>query len=274
MVQALLVVDGLLLLHAHQDLVGPGVLLIQIVAIIGGDERDAGLPAEVDELPVDLLLLREAIGLQLEEEIAAAEDVVEFARYRLPGLGAPAHAGLRHLPTEASRQPDQSLAMLAQQLLVDARVVIEALQVAHRVQVGQVLPADVVLGQEDQVVALSLGPIVAIGRDVGLAAEDGLDPVLARALVEIEGPEQVAVVGDGHGLHAALEHAGEELVQPDRAIEEAVLGMQMQMGELSHAPSIAGNRVEAKEIDASIYLARYLARVLPASGYFQPTSSM
>ena len=179
-------------------------------------------------------LLGQAVGHHLQEEVAAPEDVVVLAGHLLGGLHAPAGDGLGDLAAQAGRAGHQPLGVLAQQLLVDAGAVIEALQEAHRVEVGQVLPAGVVLGQQDQVVAAPLGLVVAIGGDVGLAAEDGLDPVLLGLLVEVDRPEQVAVVGHGHALHPQLQGLGEQIVHPDGAVEQAVLGVQMQMRELGH----------------------------------------
>jgi hypothetical protein len=60
---------------------------------------------------------------------------------------------LRDLAAEARRQPDQALAVVAQDLLVDPRVVVEALEVALRVQEREVLVADLVLREQDQVAA-------------------------------------------------------------------------------------------------------------------------
>src|SRR6266540_294397 len=80
-VQPLFVVDGLLLLHAHQDLVRARVAAVEVVAVVGRDHRDAGLLRHLDQLAVDLLLLLEPVGLQLEEVVALPEDVLELACY-------------------------------------------------------------------------------------------------------------------------------------------------------------------------------------------------
>jgi hypothetical protein len=84
------------------------------------------------------------------------------------------------------------------------------------------------------VVRTALGLVEPIGRHVGLAAEDRLHAVRLGALVEIERAEQVAVVGHRHGLHSAFQHLGKQLVQPDRAVQKAILRVQMQVGELGH----------------------------------------
>ena len=55
--QALFVLDGPLLLDAHQDLVRAGVAPVQVMAVVGGDGGDAGLLRQLDDLLVDLHLL-------------------------------------------------------------------------------------------------------------------------------------------------------------------------------------------------------------------------
>ena len=62
----------------------------------------------------------------------------------------------RHLALQAAAQADESLRMLGQQFLVDARPVVEPFGVAGRHQLDQVLVALVGLGEQDQVIRLGL----------------------------------------------------------------------------------------------------------------------
>jgi hypothetical protein len=84
-------------------------------------------------------------------------------------------------------------------------------------------------------------------------------------LVEIEGAEQVAVVGDGHRLHPALEHLREQVIEPNRAVEEAILRVQMQVRELGHGetcPSslaFAAGAIQRKRINRLSTAARAAA---------------
>jgi hypothetical protein len=67
--------------------------------------------------------------------------------------------------------------VLLEQLLVDARVVVEAVEVGLGGEEAEVGVALLVLGQEDEVVGHLLRAVrPALGAgDVGLHAEDGLD---------------------------------------------------------------------------------------------------
>ena len=58
-------VQGLACLDAHEDVLGLGVLPAQVVGVVGGDEGDARLLAEADDLGVHLLLGGDAVVLEL-----------------------------------------------------------------------------------------------------------------------------------------------------------------------------------------------------------------
>jgi hypothetical protein len=97
-----------------------------------------------------------------------------------------------------------------EQLPVHARLVEVALQRGRRAEAQQVGIAGLVLGQQGQV-AVGLGSVAPLllkpgpGGQVRLNTDDGLDPVLLAGQVEVDGAEQLAVVGHGQGRHA---HAG------------------------------------------------------------------
>ncbi len=85
-------------------------------------------------------------------------------------------------------------------------------------------------------------PLVAAGarREVGLHADDRLDPGRAGLGVEVVGAEHVAVVGHRQRRHAELGVAGEQLGQPGGAVEHGVLGVDVQVHERRVARHGAG----------------------------------
>ena len=128
------------------------------------------------------------------------------------------------------------------QLLVDARKLgVHALDVAQRAQLGQVLVAGLVFGQQQLVVAgvaLALlaakGFFVAVFHQIKLAAHNGLHVVLVGLGHEVERPEHVAVVGEGHGGHPVglgLFHQGADA---GLAVEKGVLGVRVEVREDGH----------------------------------------
>ena len=92
----------------------------------------------------------------------------------------------------------------------------------------------------DQVVAAArqLGGFVRmVVADVDLAAENGFDAEVLAGRVEICRAEHIAVVGDGAGGHAVILGAGAEILDADGAVQQAVLGMAMQMHKVGHGNS-------------------------------------
>ena len=102
-----------------------------------------------------------------------------------------------------------------QELPVDARFIVEAFGIGKRGQLDQVPVAGLVLREQYQVIIFvaALGArlfLAARPGHVEFAADDGLDFCLEAFLVEFQGPEQVAVIGDGHSGHAQSLGAGDE----------------------------------------------------------------
>ena len=59
----------------------------------------------------------------------------------------------------------------------------------------------------------------------------GLMPASLAVQVEVDRPEQVAVVGNGHGRHLHLPGGVKQVLEPDGPVQQAVLGVQMEMDE-------------------------------------------
>src|SRR5580704_15542562 len=76
--------------------------------------------------------------------------------------------------------------------------------------------------------------VVAAARgDIDFAADDGFDALVAGGLVKINGAIEDAVVGDGKS--GELEFVGtlHEPVEPAGAIEQGILGVQVEMDKVS-----------------------------------------
>ncbi len=71
--------------------------------------------------------------------------------------------------------------------------------------------------------------LAPVGNDVDLAAEQRLDPDLARGLVELDRPGHRSVVGEPHGGHAEIGGALHELGDPTRTVEHRVLGVDVKV---------------------------------------------
>ena len=128
--------------------------------------------------------------------------------------------------------------MLRKEFFIDARFVIIAFEVGGCGELDEVLITDLVLGQQDKVmidIAPATGGFLfeaAAGGDINFAADNRLDPLLARHLIKINRAIENAVIGESERGKFQLVRSVHELVQTARPIEERILRMQMQMNKL------------------------------------------
>ena len=117
-------------LDTEQRLVRPRVLVAEVVDVAGRDERDAGARGKIDELRVERLLHLEPRILELDVGLLAAEDVHEPLELRL-GLGRLALLErLRDAARQTAGEGDEPLRVRGEQVPVDSRLVVVALEVA------------------------------------------------------------------------------------------------------------------------------------------------
>ena len=240
------ILNGLAGLDAEQDLLHPGVLPAQIVGVVGGRHRDAGLPRQPDQLGQHRLVLGQAVVLQFNV-VAVGPEQVPVPEGGGPGpLVIAGQQGLGHLAGQAGRQADQPLVVLFQQLLVHPGLGVKALGESGRHHLDQVLVAGLVFAQQDQVVvAVHLVDLVEAGAGghIDLAPDDGLDAGLFGRLVKLHAAVHHPVVGAGDGGLAALLDPLHQPVDPAGAVQQAVLGVDVQMdkalrrGGLAHGDS-------------------------------------
>src|SRR5204863_6420857 len=83
--------------------------------------------------------------------------------------------------------------------------------------------------------------------DVDLAADDRLDPLLAGLAVELDRPRERAVVGERDRRHLELGRPRGERWYPARAVEDRVLGVDVEVdergfehGEVESSPAPGG----------------------------------
>ena len=207
------------------------VLAAQVVDVGGGDQRTAELCGEAPHRLVDLLLLGEPVALDLEVDVLGAEDPDELVDVgprvlRATLDDAPARARL-----QAAGQAEHAVGVALEQVEVDPGLaLVEALEEAAARELDEVAVAGVGLGQQRQVVALDAAvahrPVV---DEVGLEAEQRLDVVLAAGLEELDRAVHDAVVGEAERRLTELRRAGREGIDVARAVEQRVLGVDVEV---------------------------------------------
>src|SRR5882724_6044636 len=129
--------------------------------------------------------------------------------------------------------------MLRQQLVVDPGFVVVALEVRPRDQLDEVLVAGFVADEDREVVGAFVAAVLraallaAARRDVELAAHDRLHAGLLRREIEIDRAEEIAVVGQRDRREAQLLRLLDELFELGGAVEQTVLGVDVQVDEVA-----------------------------------------
>ena len=208
-----------------------GVLGGEVVDVAGGDERQLRLGRELDELRVDPLLHVEPGVLELDVGVVAPEHCRQPVEVGGGVLGPALLERLADAAGEAAGERDQAARVALEQLPVDARLRVVALEVAERAELDQVRVAGVRLGQQRQVRVAARARVAVVG-DVDLAADDRLDPLVARGLVEVDRAGERAVVCERHRRHLELGRAGGERGDPARPVEDRVLAVDVQVDEV------------------------------------------
>ncbi len=187
-------------LDAEQDLVGAAVVVADVVRVVGGDERDVEFALHLEELVADLLVGFEAVILDFEEEVVLAEHLGELAGGALGLVVLPCHEVLVELAGEAAGEADEAFGVAGEEVFGDAGLAVEAVEGGLGGEAHEVAIAGFIFGEhEEVVVAVSEGAVVVGFGEVELAAEDGLDAFFLHGVEEVDGAEDVAVVGHGGG---------------------------------------------------------------------------
>ena len=217
-------------LDAEQRLVRARVLVAEVVDVAGRDERQPGGLGGAREHGVDARLHVEPGVLHLDVDGVLAEDLPEPVELGGGVVLAVLLERLADLPGETAGERDQPVAVRLEQLPVDARLVVVALEVAERGELDQVRVARVVGGEQRQVrVALRLR--LPVFRDVHLAADDRLDADLPGLLDELHRAGERPVVGQPDRGHVELSRPSSKLGNAARPVENRVLGVDVKVNE-------------------------------------------
>ena len=241
--------QGLTGLHAQQRLVVVRGIAGDVVAVVGGQRRNVERAADLEQPVAHPPLDVQAVIHQLEEVVVRPEDLPP-PRGRLQRLAvlAQPQPGL-HLTGRAAGGGDDAGGVLGDDLGVHPRPLAQlTLERGQRRQPEQVAQPGRVLGDHGQV---GIGPaarhvvglLVRIspenapgvepgpGGDVGLHADDRLDPGVGRLVVELAGAEHVSVIGHADRRHLQPLRLGQHRRDLRGTIQHRILGVVMQVHE-------------------------------------------
>ena len=183
-----------------------GVALLDVVQVVRRNDGDVQILAEAQQ-PVVQRFEEVEVLVPLHLQVEGGEHGLVPPGQLLRSLVVAIYQRNRYLGTGAAGEDDQTVCVLFEQLVVHARLVIEALQVRFGGQLHQVPVTLVVLRQDREVmVVLTLAARVAVRPfaigDVQLAPDHRLDACLPARRVEVHDAVHGAVVRQAKGGHA------------------------------------------------------------------------
>ena len=221
-------------LDAQKNLVHPAVLFFQVMTVVGHHQRDPRLPGETDQAAVHRLLLPQRVVLQLEEEVVLPENL-PVAQGGLSGTVIIARRqAAGNFPRQTGRQGDQPLVILLQQLPVHPGLAVKSLGPGAGHHGDQVLVPRVVLAQQNQMAGVAVQFVHPVhtgaGCHIDFAPDHRMNPPFLGFFIKIHGAIHNAVVRDCHAVLSQFTHLVEQFSDAAGPIEQAVLGVHMQMG--------------------------------------------
>ena len=151
------------------------VALREVVRVVGRHDRIRQFAGNADELLVERIFFGHPVAHDLDVK-AVAENLPEHLRVALGGRVVVLEQRRRDHRRHAARQHDQTLVVLREQIHIDARLVVVAVEETARDQRGEVLVADVARGEQRDVRFVADGTVEPAPRgNIGLAADDRRD---------------------------------------------------------------------------------------------------
>ena len=231
---AVLIVHGLAGLDAQENVMALGVLLPEIVGVVGADQRDTRLVVHPQQGAVNNGLVGNAVILQLQIEVALPQNVPHFQRVGLGPVVIAVDDATGDLTGQTGAETDQTLAVGAEQVKVDTGPDVEALDICLRHHIGQVAVARLVFAQQHHMAGLGIKLMLLVkagtAGHIHLAADDGVDPLRLAGPVKVDSAVHGAVIRNGAGSLPHLLDQLRQVTDAAGAIQKAILRMDMEVG--------------------------------------------
>src|SRR2546430_16706847 len=117
-------------LDAEQHFLGVSVLMMKIMTIVGGDERNSGLFRKSDQFAIDIFFDRYPLILNFKEEISFPENIAQAVGILARPIVLLIHDRFGHWPAKTGGERNQAFAVFGKQIVVNSGAVVEALKKA------------------------------------------------------------------------------------------------------------------------------------------------
>src|SRR5215467_9344496 len=199
---------------------------------------------------MNAVLHLEALVLDLEIEVLFAENVSILSCSSASSLVVVFHQPFSNFALQTSGKTDQPAGMLGQKLLAHTRLVVEAMKRGLGRNLDQVAVPLFVLGKHQKmVISVALGgsAVIVFLADVEFATDDRLHTLLVGGVHEVNGAKDVAVIRHSNSRHPKLFHVLTKFFNVAGAIQQGIVGVQVQVDELGHGSIGSLNQRSAEE---------------------------
>ena len=225
-----------------------GIFPIEIMGIVGGNQGESHFIRQINR-PVSTQFLHfQARVLDFHVETVAEDFDVPLEE--IPGFSHfLTENQMRQLTRYTTRQADQAVTVRFEQFLIDARFIVETIQICGGGHLHQILKPSAVHRQQCEMIAglfhrgrFFVG--AATRGNVGFVSKHGVDPVSFAGGVKLDRPVQVAVIGDRQRIRSAVFDLLNQVGNAVGSVEQAEMGVAMQMDKwhrVAHGnPSLLG----------------------------------
>ena len=179
--------------------------------IIGGNQRNVQLSADLQQFGIYHPLFRQAVILQFQEIIVLSKAVPVFD-CRLFGFLRQTFLNIPcHLSGKAGRKRNDSLVEFPKNLHIHTGLVIVPLRKAPADDFHQVCITGIIFRKQNQMIVsvLSAGQFLVkpgVRRHIDLTAKDRFDPFCLACFIKVYHTIHDTVIRDGSTVHAELLH--------------------------------------------------------------------
>ena len=212
---------------------GPGILPVQVMAVIGCYEFHTESPCKLNKLPVGSILVRDAVILYFQIETLLPEDIQVSPGSLFRPFSIPLQQVIGDLSVETGTQRYQAFTVAGEDFQINPRLVIEPFKKPAGYEFHEVPVACHVPGKQYKMIGVDpvrvlLLQVSASRGYVDLTADDRLQPCLQGGLVELYRTKEIAVICYGHGRHPVLDGLVHQFVYLDGPVKQAVFSMQVE----------------------------------------------
>ena len=219
------------------------VFPVNVMRIIRRNKTQVILSRKFNETAVCLFLFRQAMVLNLNEEILPAKNFHVFLRQCIRLFHIVTENGARNLTCNAGRKCDNTCMVFLHELFINARLIVHALNICEGNKLRKVAISLHVLCKEDEMIVASAVnfflQLTRRRRNIDFAANNRLYSLFFCRFIKVNDTVHIAMIRDCDSIHASFLCRMDEIFDAACTIQKAELRMDVQMCKSHNSPSFS-----------------------------------